>query len=89
LLAFAHQVRGVRAVGSAALALAWVAAGRLEAYTNFNLSAWDIAAGSLLIEEAGGRAATMAGEPLALVESTSCLGTNGLIHVALQELLQR
>lgn len=87
LLRFAHGVRGIRSVGSAALALAWVAAGRLDAYVNLNLSAWDIAAGALLVHEAGGLATTLASEPLALMENTSCLGTNGLIHQAFQALI--
>jgi len=76
----AHAVRTVRAVGSSALALAWVAAGRLDAYFNYRLSAWDIAAGALLIEEAGGCVTNFADEPVPMVERTSCLGSNGRLH---------
>jgi myo-inositol-1(or 4)-monophosphatase len=76
LLQFAHAVRSIRAIGSAALALAWVAAGRLDAYLNFSLSAWDVAAGMLLIEEAGGAASDLSGRPLSLVKNTTCLGVN-------------
>lgn len=51
----AFQVRKIRMFGSAALGLAWVASGRLDAYVEEALSLWDIAAGVLLIREAGGR----------------------------------
>mmetsp|Transcript_28199 Transcript_28199/g.36377 ORF Transcript_28199/g.36377 Transcript_28199/m.36377 type:complete len:186 (+) Transcript_28199:122-679(+) len=48
------KVRTIRMIGSAALMLAWVANGRLTAYWEYDLSSWDVAAGSILIEEAGG-----------------------------------
>lgn len=54
-LRLAHQVRKTRLLGSAALAMAYVASGRLDAYIEESISLWDIAAGWLLIEEAGGR----------------------------------
>jgi myo-inositol-1(or 4)-monophosphatase len=88
LLRFAHVVRSIRAIGSAALALAWVAAGRLDAYINFNLSAWDIAAGMLLIEEAGGAASDLSGHPLPLVKNTTCLGANRHLQSDLLALIQ-
>ena len=50
-----EEVRGIRRFGSAALDLAWVAAGRFDGYWEFGLGPWDIAAGMLLITEAGGR----------------------------------
>lgn len=86
--ALAHHVRGVRSIGSAALALAWVAAGRLEAYLNYRLSAWDIAAGLLLIQEAGGQATDASGHSLCLVERTTCLGANHFLHRPLLDLIQ-
>ncbi len=49
-----NEVAGVRRMGSAALDLAWVAAGRLDAYWEANLAAWDVAAGIILVREAGG-----------------------------------
>ncbi len=55
LLKLADRVGGMRALGTAAIALAYVAAGRLDAYWERNLKLWDIAAGMLLIQEAGGR----------------------------------
>jgi myo-inositol-1(or 4)-monophosphatase len=87
-LQFAHQVRTVRSFGSSALALAWVAAGRLDAYLNFQLSAWDIAAGALLIQEAGGQITTVANAPLPLALSTSCFGSNGYIHAPMLSLVR-
>jgi len=50
-----HRVRKVRIMGSAALALAYVASGRMDAFLEYGLRIWDIAAGGLLIESAGGR----------------------------------
>ncbi|HEX4883376.1 MAG TPA: inositol monophosphatase family protein, partial [Casimicrobiaceae bacterium] len=52
---------GVRRAGSAALDLAYVAAGRLDGFWEFGLGAWDIAAGALLVNEAGGRVGDFAG----------------------------
>ena len=54
LPALMPKVRTIRMLGSAALMLAWVANGRLTAYWEYDLSSWDVAAGSILIEEAGG-----------------------------------
>jgi len=69
----------VRASGSAALALAYVAAGWTDAYFQPGLKPWDSAAGSLLVKEAGGECTTMKGEPYR-VQLPECLATNGLIH---------
>lgn len=69
----------VRALGSAALALAYVAAGWLDAYLNVMMKPWDVAAGTLMVAEAGGRCTTMEGAPYR-VDLPGCLATNGLIH---------
>lgn len=69
----------VRALGSAALALAYVAAGWLDGYFNLALKPWDTAAGTLLIAEAEGRCTTLDGTPYR-VGTPGCLATNGLIH---------
>jgi len=69
----------LRASGSAALALAYVAAGWTDAYFQPGLKPWDSAAGSLLVREAGGECTTMKGEPYR-VQLPECLATNGLIH---------
>jgi myo-inositol-1(or 4)-monophosphatase len=70
---------GVRRAGSAALDLAYVAAGRLEGFWEFNLNPWDTAAGILLIEEAGGRVTDFAGHRYR-IDSREILGSNGGIH---------
>jgi myo-inositol-1(or 4)-monophosphatase len=56
-----EKVAGLRRFGAATLDLAWIAAGRLDAYWERNLSAWDIAAGLLLVREAGGFASDLDG----------------------------
>ncbi len=58
-----EQVRGIRRLGSAALDLAWLAAGRFDGYWEFGLGPWDIAAGMLLVTEAGGLVTNHLGEP--------------------------
>lgn len=64
--AFIRTARGVRRYGSAALDLAWVAAGRYDGFFEMGLKPWDIAAGALLVEEAGGVATDLDGRPLDL-----------------------
>ncbi|MCB2224730.1 MAG: inositol monophosphatase [Actinobacteria bacterium] len=73
--------RGVRRLGSAALDLAWVAAGRFDGYWEFSLSPWDMTAGVLLATEAGGTATNSAGGP---IDHTDLVVTNGRIHEALR-----
>jgi len=86
LLRVAPRCGTVRALGSAALALAYVAAGWLDGYFNLALKPWDVAAAMLLIAEAGGRCTTVAGEPYG-VDSSGCLATNGLIHEELLDVM--
>lgn len=76
---FFNRARGVRRGGAAALDLAYVAAGRLDGFWELTLSAWDIAAGMLLIEEAGGRATDFFGGNTSL-ETGHVIATNGLLH---------
>jgi len=68
-----------RTLGSATLALAYVAAGWMDAYFHVTLGPWDTAAGMLLVAEAGGRCTTLEGDPYR-VDLPGCLATNGLIH---------
>ena len=70
---------GVRRAGSAALDLAYVAAGRLDGFWEFNLNPWDTSAGVLLVEEAGGKLSHFDGGTFTL-DSREVLATNGLIH---------
>jgi myo-inositol-1(or 4)-monophosphatase len=74
---------GVRRLGSAALDLAYVAAGRFDGFWEFRLSPWDFAAGMLLVPEAGGRVTRADGGPDVFREPTSILATNGRIHEAM------
>ncbi len=76
---FAGKTRAVRRIGSAALELAYVAAGRLDGYWESVIMPWDIAAGLVLVSEAGGLSSTLNGN-LALPESGELLATNGRIH---------
>ena len=76
---FTQRSHGVRRDGSAALDLASVAAGRFDGFWEFGLQKWDVAAGVLLIEEAGGKVTDFAGNPYQLGDPV-ILATNGLIH---------
>jgi len=84
---FTLRSHGVRRAGSAALDLAFVASGRLEAFWEFNLNPWDTAAGVLLVEEAGGRVTGFAGGAFQL-DSREVLASNGLIHTELVDLFK-
>jgi len=79
-----RRVRGVRRTGSAALDLAWVACGRLDAHWEFNLSPWDVAAGMLLVTEAGGRVSSSRGGP---ATHHDIVASNGRVHDALVEIV--
>mgnify|MGYP001163340223 CR=1 FL=1 len=69
----------IRRLGSAALDLAYVAAGRFEGFWEVNLNSWDVAAGILIVQEAGGICTNYNGEA-SLVDDKEILATNGLIH---------
>lgn len=84
---FTLRSHGVRRAGSAALDLAYVASGRLEAFWEFNLNPWDTAAGILLVTEAGGRVGDFAGGAFRL-DSREVLASNGLIHEELVGLFE-
>lgn len=79
-------VQGVRRCGAAAIDLAFVAAGRFDAYYEGWLAPWDVAAGWLLVEEAGGRVSDLSGAPYHL-RSQHILATNGRVHGAFVNLL--
>ncbi|HVN90386.1 MAG TPA: inositol monophosphatase family protein [Candidatus Binataceae bacterium] len=82
--AFMVRTHGVRRTGSAALDLAWVACGRSDGFWEFGLKPWDVAAGSLLVDEAGGRVTNMDGTSLDLA-GAQILATNGRIHQEMVE----
>lgn len=84
---FTLRSHGVRRAGSAALDLAYVASGRLDAFWEFNLNPWDTAAGILLVAEAGGKVTGFAGERYRL-DSREILASNGLIHEELMGMFE-
>src|SRR5438093_3273751 len=80
--AFVSRARAVRRLGSAAIDLCYVAAGRLDGFWESDLKPWDIAGGSLIVEEAGGRVTNLEGAPFTS-RGNQVLATNGLIHDAM------
>lgn len=83
---FVKNARAVRRDGSAALDLCYVASGRLDGYWELKLHAWDVAAGALIVEEAGGRTSDLRGSPLP-ADGSSVLASNGPLHEAMLRLL--
>jgi myo-inositol-1(or 4)-monophosphatase len=83
----ASQVGELRSPNAAVLDLAYVAAGRVDGFWEQGLAPWDMAAGSLLVEEAGGRVSDFGGGPLRL-RSKEIVATNGRIHDPLAALLR-
>jgi myo-inositol-1(or 4)-monophosphatase len=83
-----NETAGVRRWGAAALDLAYVAAGRYDGFWERDLSPWDIAAGALLVREAGGYVSTIEGKPLGL-DGASVLAANDRLHRPLTQLLGR
>jgi myo-inositol-1(or 4)-monophosphatase len=79
-----REVRGLRCSGSAAVNLARVASGQCDAYFQYNLKPWDVAAGVLLVEEAGGRVATADGTAYSVFDR-SLLAANDAVFEALLE----
>ena len=84
--AFSVRARAVRRMGSAVLYLSWLACGRLDGYWELRLGPWDVAAGSLLVEEAGGRITNLSGGALDL-DAPSIVASNGRIHDAVLAVL--
>ncbi len=77
---FSERSRGVRRLGSAALDLAYVAAGRFDGYWEMRLAPWDVAAGGLIAEEAGALLTAMDGENDYMTESPSLIAANPILH---------
>jgi myo-inositol-1(or 4)-monophosphatase len=84
---FVSKARGVRRLGSAAIDLCYVAAGRLDGFWERGLSPWDIAGGALLVEEAGGRVTRLNGGTFAS-RGREVLASNGFIHEAMLEAIR-
>jgi myo-inositol-1(or 4)-monophosphatase len=85
---FIGRARAVRRLGSAAIDLCWVAAGRMDGFWERDLKPWDIAAGGLIASEAGGRVTNFAGAPFTS-RGRDVLATNGRVHEAMLEVIQQ
>jgi myo-inositol-1(or 4)-monophosphatase len=84
---FLGRSRAVRRLGSAALDLCYVAAGRFDGFWEEQLNAWDIAAGALIVEEAGGRVTGYDDRPLDLFGG-HIVASNGVVHGAMLDLIR-
>jgi len=82
-----RRVNGLRRFGSAALDLAWVAAGRFDAYWEFGIAPWDCAAGLLLVTEAGGSVTDPLGRASTPFHGHT-IASNGAVHEALREVIE-
>ena len=85
---FLYEGQAIRRLGSAALDLCYVAAGRFEGFWEVTLNPWDMAAGWLCVEEAGGKVTDLLGHPTTIYKR-NILATNGLVHDAMVEVLKR
>jgi len=84
---FALRSQAVRRIGSAALDLAWTAAGRFDGYWEYRLNSWDVCAGALIVAEAGGLVTDARGGDHYL-DGSSIIASNGLIHEAMLQVLR-
>ena len=86
--AFLHHARALRRDGAAALDLAYLAAGRIDGYFEERLKPWDVLAGSLLVEEAGGRVSRFDGSPIGL-SANQVVASNGALHDSMVKVLSQ
>jgi myo-inositol-1(or 4)-monophosphatase len=84
--AFVAEARAVRRLGSAAIDLCWVAAGRMDGFWEADLKPWDMAGGALIVSEAGGRVTDLTGGPFTS-RGGHVLATNGHLHDAMLEVI--
>src|SRR5687767_4465606 len=85
--AFVGRARAVRRLGSAAIDLCYVAAGRMDGFWEMDLKPWDIAAGALIVAEAGGTVTTLSGQPFTS-RGRHVLATNGHLHGPMLEVIR-
>jgi myo-inositol-1(or 4)-monophosphatase len=85
---FYGNVGSIRMLGSAAIALCYVAAGRLDAYAERYIGQWDYMAGALIVKEAGGRVTNYAGDDY-FMEGDSIVATNSVVHQDLLEAVRQ
>jgi myo-inositol-1(or 4)-monophosphatase len=83
-----YQSRGLRHLGCASLNLAYVACGRLDGFWECGFKPWDMAAGIILVQEAGGSVTRIDGGDNPLIEPTSILATNGHLHKPITDLIK-
>jgi myo-inositol-1(or 4)-monophosphatase len=86
---FLVRCHDIRRSGSAALDMAWIAAGRADGFWEFHLSPWDVAAGLLLVREAGGKVSDFRGRPWDGIAAfgRQTLASNGRVHAAMLKVL--
>jgi myo-inositol-1(or 4)-monophosphatase len=82
---FRQQIHGIRRCGAAALDLAYVAGGWFDAFFEYRLSPWDYAAGSILLEEAGGKVTDCLGNPLPMDRTSTLCASNGRLQATMLE----
>jgi myo-inositol-1(or 4)-monophosphatase len=85
---FARLAQGLRRLGSAALDCCWVAEGRLDGYWELGLQAYDIAAGMLIVREAGGIVTRLDGSPDIFTPPVSLVAANPRLHTLMLEVIQ-
>ena len=85
--AFVGRARAVRRLGSAAIDMAYVAAGRFDGFWEVKLNPWDVSAGALMVEEAGGHVSGLAGGPFDS-RTGEVVASNGRIHGAMVEIIR-
>jgi myo-inositol-1(or 4)-monophosphatase len=85
---FLMEGQGLRRLGSAALDLSYIAAGRFDGFWEVNLNPWDMAAGVLFVQEAGGKVTDFSGVPSSIYNK-QVLATNGVIHDAMLQVLKK
>ena len=83
---FQQAAQACRRAGAASLDLAYTAAGRLDGYWEMKLKPWDVAAGQLLVQEAGGKISDFDGGRFDIY-GVECLASNGVIHADMQKVL--
>lgn len=84
----AKKAQAIRRAGSAALDLAYVAAGRFDGFWELKLAPWDMAAGCLMVQEAGGCVTELSGDPFSL-SSPHVMASNGRIHDAMRDIFRQ
>ena len=82
------RTQGVRRLGSAALDLCYVAAGRLDGFWEIRLNPWDVAAGALIAQEAGALVTNVRGDPDFIGKPQSVLAANPALHAKMLEILK-